>query len=281
MKIKEILLALTSFPVPTQARTIENVVAVAQKLEAMVSAIAFQLDVQSLIALYGDSFDATGLVNADSELSEANAGDLLDLFETIATKRGIPHEQKLVRSRPTDLSRYLVDEARFRDLSIVPISAEDGRARVIAEQLIFESGRPILVLPDGSEREPSASLDNIAVAWDCSRPATRAVADALPFLLQGKQVRIFTAIDDKVIRMKESGPALSRYLARHGVVSELDEVKTGGRSIGEVFNDYVTQHKIDLLVMGGYGHSRMREFILGGATKSIFANPPTWTLISH
>ena len=74
---------------------------------------------------------------------------------------------------------------------------------------------------------------------------------------------------------------MSKHLAHHRVEATLDYLKAGGRSIGDVFKDYVGEHKIDLLVMGGYGHSRTREFILGGATRSILTQPPTWVLMSH
>ena len=146
---------------------------------------------------------------------------------------------------------------------------------------MFESGRPILIFPDDSKRELPSSLKNVAVAWDFSRPATRAIADALPLLQRAKQVRVFTVVDDKPIDKSQSIAKLARHLARHGVEIVSEDVKSNGRAIGDVFEAYVSQHKIDLLVMGAYGHSRVREFILGGATKSILNRPPTWVLLSH
>jgi nucleotide-binding universal stress UspA family protein len=281
MTIKQALLVLTSFPVPTEARSIENVVTLADNLHATLSAVAFHMDIQSFIAQYGDPFDATGLLSADSKQSAANAQDLLGIFELVANKRGIPHDQSLVRRRPHDIPAYLAEEARFQDISIVPVKEGNEMSRAVAEHLIFASGRPVLILPDDPGRALPESPGNIAVAWDFSRSVTRAVADALPFLQSGKQVRIFTVADDKTTPEARSGTALSEYLARHEVEAMLDNVKARGRSIGRVFREYVSEHNVELLVMGGYGHSRMREFILGGATRSILAQPPTWTLLSH
>jgi nucleotide-binding universal stress UspA family protein len=281
MAIKDILLPLTSFPVATETRTIENVVSLAENLKARVSAVAFEMDIESPIGLYADPIGISGILAADRKKSADNARDLLSIFETIAIRRGIQHDHSLLPSKPLDIPARLADEARLRDVTVLPLKAAEGAQQTIAEHLIFESGRPILVLPDDSKRELPRSLDSIAVAWDFSRPATRAVADALPFLQQGKHVRIFTVVDDKVIKKSHSGVAVSGYLARHGVEATPDEVKSNGRSTGEVFKAYVAEHKIDLLVMGGYGHSRMREFILGGATMSILAHPPTWVLMSH
>jgi nucleotide-binding universal stress UspA family protein len=281
MAIKDILLALTSFPVPTEPRTIEHCIELAKSLEAGVSAVVFEMDIQSPVGLYADPVGVRGMLAADSKKSAANARDLLSRFGSIASGRGVQHDHSVLRSRPLDIPGRLADEARVRDVSVVPVKGADGAGQDIAEHLIFESGRPVLILPDDAKREPARSLENIAIAWDFSRPAARAVADALPLLQLAKRVRILTVVDDKVIRKSGAAAALSKHLARHGVDAAPQDLKTGGRSIGEVFEAYVGEHKIDLLVMGGYGHSRMREFILGGATKSILTRPPSWVLMSH
>jgi nucleotide-binding universal stress UspA family protein len=186
----------------------------------------------------------------------------------------------LVHRSAQEIPAYLAGEARVRDISVVPLNRGNEITRTVAEHLIFESGRPVLVLPD-TDRDLPALPGNIAVAWDSSRSASRAVADALPFLQGGKQVRIFTVVDDKEFPETRAGTGLSKYLAHHEVEVTFDNVRASGRAIGDVFGDYVSEHNIEMLVMGGYGHSRMREFILGGATRSVLARPPTWTLLSH
>ncbi len=103
----------------------------------------------------------------------------------------------------------------------------------------------------------------------------------MPLLEAGKTVQIFTVMDDKPLHSAYPGSALAKHLATHGVEASFEEIKSNGRSIGNVFDTYVREHKIDLLVMGAYGHSRIREFVLGGATKSILARMPTWVLLSH
>jgi nucleotide-binding universal stress UspA family protein len=281
MAFKDLLLQLKSFSVPTERRTIEKMVRLAKTLGAHVSAVAFEMDIQLPVGLYADPLHVGSILAADSKKSAANARDLLDAFEAIATRHGISHDQSLVRSRPFDIPRRLADEAGFHDAAVLPIRNTDESDQDIAEYLIFESGRPLLLLPDGPGGELPTSLENIAVAWDFTRTATRAVGDALPLLQQGKHVRIFTVVQEKAIKKSSSGTALTQYLARHGIDATMEEVPSEGRAIGDVLNAYVAQHKIDLLVMGGYGHSRMREFILGGATMSVLRNPPTWVLISH
>jgi nucleotide-binding universal stress UspA family protein len=279
--IKDILLPLTSFPIPTHAQSIENTVAIAESFGAQVSAIAFEMDIKSPVGLYVDPLGVSGILAADRKKSADNARDLLGTFETIATGRGIAHDRSLLHCAPLDIPKRLVDEARFHDIAMVPLGETNAAEQDIAEQLVFESGRPILVFPDDSKRALVQSLKNVAVAWDFSRPATRAIADALPILQQAKQVRAFTVVDEKPIAKAGSGAKFAKHLSRHGVDVILEDVKSKGQTIGAVFEAYVGEHEIDLLVMGAYGHSRLREFILGGATKSTLSRPPTWVLLSH
>jgi nucleotide-binding universal stress UspA family protein len=281
MTIKDILLPLTSYPTPTQKRAIESAVALAATMGALVEAVAFEVNVQSPVGLYADPIGVAGILAADRKKSADNAHQLLDAFEAIVKGVGIAYERRLLGCRLLEIPEHLAREARLCDLAMVPLRGPDASEQDIVEQLVFESGRPILVFPEDPDRMLPASLDNVAVAWDFSPPAARAVADALPFLRRAKRVRVFTVIDDKPIDKSHSVARLAKHLARHGVEVVSEDIKSDGHAIGNVFKNYVAKHKADLLVMGAYGHSRIREFILGGATKSILLHPPTWVLLSH
>ena len=281
MSIKDILLSLTSYPIPTQRRAVEHAVALAEGLEARVRAVAFQVDVQSPIGLYADPVGVSGILAADGRKSAHNASDLLEYFEKIAAARGVAHDCSPLVCRLHEIPERLVAEAQSCDIAIVSLREAETIELDIAESLIFGSGRPVLVLPQDPKRDMPTSLKHVAVAWDNSRPATRAIADALPFLREADEVRLFTVVDDKPIDRSPSVAKLARHLARHGVEIISEDVKCNGRAIGDVFNAYVVEHRSDLLVMGAYGHSRLREFILGGATQSMLGHPPTWILLSH
>jgi nucleotide-binding universal stress UspA family protein len=281
MTIKDVLLPLTSYPTPTQRCAIESAVKLAANLGALVQAVAFEVNIQSPVGLYADPVGVAGILAADRKKSAYNAHELLDAFETIAKGVGLAHERQLFSCRLLEIPEHLAREARFFDLAMVPLRGPDASEQEIAEQLVFESGRPILAFPEDPNRTLSISLDNVAVAWDFSPTATRAIANALPFLRRAKQVRVFTVIDDKPIDKSHSGARLAKHLARHGVEAVAEDITSNAHAIGHVFKDYVIKHKIDLLVMGAYGHSRIREFILGGATKSTLLHPPTWVLLSH
>jgi nucleotide-binding universal stress UspA family protein len=171
-----------------------------------------------------------------------------------------------------------VEYARLRDLTIVPVS--DSYDQWYAEAIIFGSGRPTLVVPE-SAPFTSPQLDTVVIAWDFSRAAARAVADAIPMLEKAKTVHIVTVMNEKAIDSKHSSEELAKNLARHGIDVIVDRVDAAGRSIGNVLKREVASHNADLLVMGAYGHSRFSEFILGGATKSMLSKPPLPVLFSH
>jgi nucleotide-binding universal stress UspA family protein len=90
-----------------------------------------------------------------------------------------------------------------------------------------------------------------------------------------------TVTNEKAIESPRSLAELGRHLARHGIDATLESVDAAGRPIGQVLDAFVRAHDADLLVMGAYGHSRVREFVLGGATKSVLARPSVPTLLSH
>jgi nucleotide-binding universal stress UspA family protein len=149
-----------------------------------------------------------------------------------------------------------------------------------AEAVIFGSGKPTLILPQNPRSRPF-ELGTIAVAWDFSRAAARAVSDALPLLERAKKVRVVTVLNEKNLDRKHSAEELSKNLSRHGIDVVLDRVDAKGRPIGGILEAYVAAHASDMLVMGAYGHSRLREFVLGGATKSLLSKPPLPILFSH
>jgi nucleotide-binding universal stress UspA family protein len=177
-----------------------------------------------------------------------------------------------------DVPDLLVEYARLRDLTIIPVP--ESYDQWYAEALIFGSGRPTLVLPEAPRPRPF-ELGTVAVAWDFSRTAARAVSDAMPLLEKAKKVRIVTVTNEKKLDTKHSAEELAKNLARHGIDVVLDKVDAKGQGIGEVLEAYVASHQVDVLVMGAYGHARWREFILGGATKSLLSKPPLPIMFSH
>ncbi len=174
----------------------------------------------------------------------------------------------------------LASEARTADLFIAtrPYGHYNSHAEAL-EQVLFNSGRGCLFLPPVGEPRP---FDKVVLAWRNSREAARAISEALPILCRSKQVIVAMATgegapgDDGAI----PGVDISRYLTRHGCGVELREL-TSWTSIGEALLTEVERIDADLLVMGGYGHSRFREWVLGGATRDILTRAEVPVLIAH
>ena len=279
MAFKDILVTLTSYPEPTPVSVAEDAVAIAAALGAHVAAIACEVHVQIPgHFLSGGIVNVPGIIAGEAEKSRRNAHDLLAAFDAVADKAGVPHEMILKKGPTFAVPDLLVDYTRLRDLTIV--SVPDGYDQWYAEAVIFGSGRPTLVLPEGPRPRPF-ELGTVVVAWDFSRAAARAVADALPLLEKAKKVRIVTVTNEKVLDTKHSAEELAKNLTRHGIDVVLDKVDAKDKAIGEVLEAYVIAQRADALVMGAYGHARWREFILGGATSSLLSKPPLPILFSH
>lgn len=279
MAFKDVLVTLTSYPEPTPLPVVEDAVAVAELLGAHIAAVTCETHVQLPGHYMSGSFAGIpGLISGEAEKSRKNAQNLLSAFDAAAARSGVSREAILEKCFTFEVGDLLVDYARLRDLTIVPVP--DVYDQWHAEAVIFGSGKATLVLPENPRKRPF-SLGTIAIAWDFSRAAARAVADALPLLDKARKVHIVTVINEKAIDSKHSAEELAKNLSRHGIDVVLDKVDAKGRPIDDVLNAYVISHAVDVLVMGAYGHSRMREFILGGATKSMLAKPSLPILFSH
>jgi nucleotide-binding universal stress UspA family protein len=277
MAIRDILLTLTSYPDPTPVAAIDRAVSFAASLGAHIAAISCELHVEVPGSLISFGM-AGGIAAGESHRSRDTAEALLAAFDAAAQKAGVLHETIHEKSLTYRVPERLVEYARLRDLTIV--SVPESYDQWYAEAIIFGSGRPTLVLPESPPSRPF-ELNSIVVAWDFSRSAARAVADAIPMLEKAKRVHVVTVTNEKVLDTKHSSEELAKNLARHGIDVILDAVDAAGRSIGEVLTSVAASRKADLLVMGAYGHSRFREFILGGATKSMLSRPPIPILLSH
>jgi nucleotide-binding universal stress UspA family protein len=277
MAFNDILVTLTSYPEPTPATVVEEAVSVAAVLGAHIAALSCEMRVQVPgHFISGAVVDLPGVIAGEADRSRRNAHDLLAAFEAAAAKSGVSRESILLKCKSYEVPDLLVEYSRLRDLTIMPESSD----RWYAEAVIFGSGKPTLILPQNPRSRPF-ELGTVAVAWDFSRAAARAISDALPLLERARKVRVITVLNEKNLDRKHSAEELSKNLSRHGIDIVLDRVDAKGRPIGDVLEAYVAAHAPDMLVMGAYGHSRLREFVLGGATKRLLSKPPLPILFSH
>jgi nucleotide-binding universal stress UspA family protein len=277
MAFKDILVTLTSYPDPMPVSAVEDAIAIAAAIGAHITALSCEVHVEVPgHFISGSAFGLPGVIAGEAARSRKHAQDLLAAFDAAAARAGVSRETILQKCKSFEVPELLCEYARLRDLTIIPESPD----RWSAEAVIFGSGRPTLISPQNPRSRPF-EIGTVAVAWDFSRAAARAVSDAVPLLEKAKKVRVVTVLNEKYFDRKHSAEELSKNLARHGIDVVLDRVDAKGRSISIVLEAYVASHDVDLLVMGAYGHSRLREFVLGGATTNLLSKPPAPILFSH
>lgn len=277
---QDILLHLDTYPDPAPIDAMERIVGFCAGLGTGVSALAVhvRLDVRTnpiaerLLAL-------SDMAKAQEAQSRAAAETLLARFGELAGAAGLRHEAVVIRSDFPVLADDVARCARTHDVLVVPqASILDGQ-RGIAETALFASGRPVILLPLTAELRPEGPR-RVVVAWDGSRAAARAVADALPLLIAAGTVEVATVTADKPMAGPTSAANLVAHLARHGVAASVVELDLVKGSAAEAIEGHVRRHA-DLLVMGGYGHARMLEFVLGGVTERMLTAPPVPVFLSH
>jgi nucleotide-binding universal stress UspA family protein len=172
--------------------------------------------------------------------------------------------------------------ARFSDLAVTSLPYGDNKGpenHIILESILFNSGVPTLCVP---EKAKTGTPDHIAIAWNESNEALRAVRSALPFLMAAETVHI-AVIDPPTHGPDRSDPGglLAVMLARHGVDCDIQVMARSGQRVGDVLLRHVSDTASNMLVMGGYGHSRFREAVLGGATRYMLENASVPVLMAH
>lgn len=182
-----------------------------------------------------------------------------------------------------DIARFVASHARFADLAVLPRPYGEGRGielEPVVEGALFEGQAPVIVLPtDGAPVKPP---QKVAIGWNESAEALRAVRNALPFLKNAASTHI-VVIDPPTHGPNRSDPGglLSQFLARHDVNVEIDVLSKTMPRVSDVLKRHVTDINADMVVMGAYGHSRFREAILGGATRNTLESADVPVFMAH
>lgn len=250
----------------------------ARAFEAHLEALVLELDVVTPRGAQG----AQGAAAAPPQVRQRNT-DVVAAARALreaAHERGVEATVITERSHIHSTPEIATDHARLADIAVAGTCAEGLLSeRMVAEALVFQSGRPVIVVPD--DHQAGFSAERIVVAWDYSRVAARALSDALPLLRRAATVTLVSFGDDKKFNASIAPDDVLAALRRRGVEAGFRQAERGNRDIGEAINAAAADSRADLLVMGGFGHSRLRDFVLGGATRGILAAPRLPSLISH
>jgi nucleotide-binding universal stress UspA family protein len=161
--------------------------------------------------------------------------------------------------------------ARTHDLSILGMIDHDAGLRRLAEELLFDSGRPVLVLP--LSRPFAPRWDKIAVAWDHSEPASRVLSGALPVLKLAREACVISVLGARKLAREETAQEAAAYLRSHGVATTVEALESEDRARGRFIMEAAIARGASLLIMGAYSTPRASEYILGGVTLSVLNEP--------
>ena len=254
-------------------------ISIAAKFEAHIAGIAFAYDPVITPTLM-DGLSASW-VDALRDENRAAAQQAVDRFEALAKRESLSVEHRIIEANLGRAANLFGRIARRFDLAVVG-QTDPERALpedLLIEAALFESGRPTVVVPYIQKED--LKLGHVLVCWDNSRNAARAIADSLPFLMRGKKVEIVMVARNDGKADELPGADLGEHLARHDLTVEVKRLVAADVDVSNVILSYAADCAADFIVMGGYGHSRLREFILGGATRGILRSMTVPVLMAH
>lgn len=204
-------------------------------------------------------------------------------FQEATRREGLSNEWRVVEG---DTVALLALHARYSDLTILGQPNEDEAykgpsADAVLVNVMLSSGRPVLAIPYAGRFEQIG--DSVLVAWNASREASRAIHDAMPLLRSARKVTVLAVNPKHGIEGHGDVPAadIALHLARHGVKAEAAHTIAKDISEGDALLSYAADLGVDLIVAGGYGHSRAREMVFGGVTRTLLIEMTVPMLLSH
>ena len=278
MTIRDILLQTNTHPEPTPQWAIDRAAELGARFGAKVSLAVCQVHIPQMSNwLANKLLNIDGMIAGENKKSIANGLALGESF--VAKLAGEQLGETVTINCPGMVTHWeLAVRARAHDLTVVPVY---GHAETIslAEGLVFESGRPVLLLPEVTSSE--WNFDRIAIAWDGSSVSARALSDAMPWARQASSVAIVQVAGEKDLSRAAPLAEAVRNLRLHGIDAKAVEIGLDGCDAAAALQGYCQRDERGLLVMGAFGQSRARQFVLGGVTRSVLDDPKLPILISH
>ena len=273
--IKDILVSLPVGRVSDSA--VNYAVSVAGAFEAHLTGVAFVHE----LFVPATAYEATDFIAMHRAEVEKAAKAAVTKFEDATRRAGVSATSQKLESALADFDDLFTQVTRRFDLSVVG-QIEPGKETlevVLPETALFGSGRPVLVVP--YIQKAGMKLDRTLICWDGSRAAARAIGDAMPFLVRTKSIDVLSVMKSETARDELPGADIAHHLARHNLKVDFKRIVANDQDIGNTILSAAADLDSDMIVMGGYGHSRLREFVLGGATRSILNTMTVPVLMSH
>jgi nucleotide-binding universal stress UspA family protein len=254
-------------------------VSIASALDAHVAGVAFVYD--PIVPVSATGYIPAEVIERQQADNEADAKAAIDRFAEATRRAGLSAEPLTITASLAGAGEQFGRIARRFDLAVVGQAEPETSTidDIIAETTLFESGRPMIVVP--YIQKGPLKLDKVMVCWDGSRQAARAIGDAMPLLTKAGKVEIVIIADEPGKQDEIAGADMGQHLARHGLRVDLERIPRGDVDVADALLSYAADSGADFMVMGGYGHSRLREFVLGGVTRSILRSMTVPVLMAH
>jgi len=250
-------------------------------------AAALDAHLTGIVFLYGPIVPVSraGYVAPELEVierhNEAAVEAARESFTAASTRAGIKAEPLTLSASLVSAGDQFGQIARRFDLAIVGQAEPDANAveERIVEAALFDSGGPLIVVPY-IQRGP-VKLEHVMVCWDSGRAAARAIRDAMPFLRRAGRIEVVIVSNEPGKQDQIERADMGAHLARHGLNVAVKRVPLGGVDVAAILLSHAADGGVDFIVMGGYGQSRLREFVLGGVTRSMLRTMTAPVLMSH
>jgi nucleotide-binding universal stress UspA family protein len=278
---KDLLVPITG--VPADDNAVDAALTLAKAFEAHLSAIEVMSMPLPMGSPWGAMFESSMSDVYDEQCASSEAR--MKELKVRMNREGVLGEAETVRALFAVADRVAAQYARRADLTVlagaIGDTSEATAMHIYFNSLLFESGRPVLVVPP--KYRLTTVPKKVLVAWRSSPEAARALHDAMPFLRGAEQVNVLVVNpgDSGVVNDDASGLGITTHLARHGIKATLVQRDSGAQSVSDILLDYARESYAQLIVAGGYGHSRLREWALGGATRELLIGASIPVFYSH
>ena len=278
MKLQTFL-PLVTYADPNSESAVANAVAVSKFLNADLHVLALEPDIPKVSNALSNL-----VLNLPEKIQEAErrcaqiGSSLLDAATKQAADEALTVHTFARKANPILFNDVAAQSARYHDITLMGWAVDNPGVRTLAEGILFGSGRPTVLMSETTALEP---IDHIAIAWDGSRVAARAVADARPFLERASSISVITVFGEKPLNDQDAGDRLAESLRNAGLNASFSATRAEGVPIGEALQAHAAEIGAKMLVMGGFGHSRFRDFVLGGATAGVLTQLQMPVLLSH
>lgn len=278
MTYTTIHLHLTPYPAPTSIAAIDYACALAKLFEAKLNVSSSRMAIRAppnwIVGAMMSSMarELEAITNTTTQALEFHAAHQAELS-------GITLKLSHVAEHWPGGLKDNAWLGRMSDLCVLGLSPDGTEPRLYVEDWLFGSGRPCILYPDNSTQ--SFSAQNVLICWDFSRSAARTVSDALPFLHNAQRIRVAVFRGEKDIPVDDPATPLVDFLSGHGIKVDTQDVEIGKRTIGQAIREHADATETNLIIMGAFGHSRLQEFVLGGATRELLNKSTIPLLMSH